>query len=308
MEDLLATSGTELNLYDADLTSLADIKDLPAMTHLRSLNLHRNRISAIEGLDFLSQLLVLDLSSNDIQRITGLDGCYSLRVLNLSANRIAQIEGLAALQQLKKLVLSYNHISGLEGMAQLHGVHYKLEYLDLTGNQIDRLDQLEYLSGCVNLRCVHLQLAGGRHANAVCERPEYKHTMLGCVRQLSVLDHSKVHVEVGRPEAAGLSMEYPELAAYLRLIERPKPALEDDEDLDADSLLSSSLDDLPAPLKTPHVDEFLYRTRPRGRRTAHRGTGKAEELDDDGWLPGHRAASGADDRHSPGAVCAGHDG
>lgn len=45
----------------------------------------------------------------------------------------ARIEGLAALQQLKKLVLSYNHISGLEGMAQLHGVHYKLEYLDLTG-------------------------------------------------------------------------------------------------------------------------------------------------------------------------------
>ena len=62
---------TELNIYDANIMSLADIKDLSSMTHLRSINLHRNHISRIECLDFLQQLVVLDLSSNNISKISG---------------------------------------------------------------------------------------------------------------------------------------------------------------------------------------------------------------------------------------------
>eukprot|EP00906_Rhabdomonas_costata_P032925 RCo046366 len=167
-----AAESSELNIYDAGITSFRDIKGLPTMVHLKSINLHRNRLTRIECLETLTNLMILDLSSNDIATVgSGLAALENLRVLNLSANRLTAIEGLGRLFRLKRLVLSYNAISSLEGMVQLHGDNYELEYLDLTGNQVAQVGQVQYLCGCSRLQAVHFQQPGGRHANPVCSSP-----------------------------------------------------------------------------------------------------------------------------------------
>ena len=74
------SSVTELSLYDAGVTALSELHDLPSMTSLRSLNLHSNRVA----------------------RISHLEPLVRLRSLNLSSNQIEVMEGLHALRQLAK--------------------------------------------------------------------------------------------------------------------------------------------------------------------------------------------------------------
>ena len=99
------SSVTELSLYDAGVTALSELHDLPSMTSLRSLNLHSNRVARISHLEPLVRLRSLNLSSNQIEVMEGLHALRQLEVLDLSCNRIRMIDGLAALGQLRRLLL-----------------------------------------------------------------------------------------------------------------------------------------------------------------------------------------------------------
>ena len=96
------SSVTELSLYDAGVTALSELHDLPSMTSLRSLNLHSNRVARISHLEPLVRLRSLNLSSNQIEVMEGLHALRQLEVLDLSCNRIRMIDGLAALGQLRR--------------------------------------------------------------------------------------------------------------------------------------------------------------------------------------------------------------
>jgi len=123
---------SELHLYDKNIVSLGQIRNLSLCSKLQDLSLHCNAITSVSHLDSLSSLTSLNLSSNKISKIEGLSHLVRLTTLNLSCNEvmaiitatlradsIAQIrcvEGLDELRSLKILVLSYNKITSLEGL------------------------------------------------------------------------------------------------------------------------------------------------------------------------------------------------
>lgn len=149
----------ELHLYAANITSLADLKDLTTFTNLQSLSLHANHISRIENLHMLVHLKDLDLSSNNISKIEGLDQLVELESLNLANNQISTLDGLSSLKRLQKLVVPFNRIISLQGLSQLHGYEYALQFLDARGNCLEHPKEFNHLHGCV--------------VNGYCYQPKY---------------------------------------------------------------------------------------------------------------------------------------
>ena len=175
---------TELSLYDAGVTALSELHDLPSMTSLRSLNLHSNRVARISHLEPLVRLRSLNLSSNQIEVMEGLHALRQLEVLDLSCNRIRMIDGLAALGQLRRLLLGYNRIDSLAGLVQCQGG--PLEHFEAHGNEVAFLQEAEYLGGLPALSEVVLQRHGQR--NPLCALPGYRDHVLRLLPRLRRLD------------------------------------------------------------------------------------------------------------------------
>ncbi|KPP59665.1 leucine-rich repeat and coiled-coil domain-containing protein 1-like [Scleropages formosus] len=162
--------------------------EIPLNPSVRSLNLHCNGLSKIEGLLTAWYIRHLDLSSNKISCIEGLESLTSLQTLNLSCNLISKVEGLHGLVSLKRLNLSYNQISFL----YLHGNEYKLKHLYLQCNRVNSMSQLlQCMRGLQSLRSVTLNLEGSR--NPVCDTPGYREIILQSLPQLSALDGMDRH-------------------------------------------------------------------------------------------------------------------
>ncbi|KAL2339924.1 hypothetical protein Fmac_007864 [Flemingia macrophylla] len=104
---------------------------------IHTLNLSRNKISAIEGLRELTRLRVLDLSYNRISRIgQGLSNCTLVKELYLAGNKINDVEGLHRLLKLTVLDLSFNKIATTKELGQLVANYNSLQALNLLGNPI----------------------------------------------------------------------------------------------------------------------------------------------------------------------------
>uniref|UniRef100_A0A286XW00 Leucine-rich repeat and coiled-coil domain-containing protein 1 n=1 Tax=Cavia porcellus TaxID=10141 RepID=A0A286XW00_CAVPO len=149
---------------------LQSISELSLHSTLHAINLHCNNISKIKAIDHVWNLQHLDLSSNQISQIEGLSTLKKLRTLNLSCNLITRIEGLEALTNLTRLNLSYNHINDLSGLMPLHGLKYKLRYIDLHGNCISSIHHLvQCMVGLHFLTNLILEKDG--EGNPVCHAP-----------------------------------------------------------------------------------------------------------------------------------------
>lgn len=104
---------------------------------LHTLNLSKNKITAIEGLRELTRLRVLDLSYNRIPRIgQGLSNCTIIKELYLAGNKISNVEGLHRLLKLTVLDLSFNKITTAKALGQLVANYNSLLALNLLGNPI----------------------------------------------------------------------------------------------------------------------------------------------------------------------------
>ena len=174
----------ELSLYDAGISSLSELSELPRMTQLHSLNLHCNRIKAIACVEPLTQLKYLNLSSNLIETMGGLHTLARLQTLDLSCNRIRLIDGLATLRSLKRLQLSFNRISSLAGLVQCHGGD--LAHFEAYGNRITLLREAEYFRGLPKLAEVVLVRHG--QDNPICREDGYRERLLNLLPHLQVLD------------------------------------------------------------------------------------------------------------------------
>nr|XP_035936378.1 leucine-rich repeat and coiled-coil domain-containing protein 1 isoform X3 [Halichoerus grypus] len=173
---------------------LRSISELSLDSSLHAINLHCNNISKIEAIDHVWNLQHLDLSSNQINRIEGLNTLTKLCTLNLSCNLITRIEGLEALTNLTRLNLSYNHINDLSGLIPLHGIKYKLRYIDLHSNCIDSIHHL--LQCVVGLNFLtNLILEKNGEDNPVCHVPGYRAIMLQTLPQLRILDCKNIFGE-----------------------------------------------------------------------------------------------------------------
>jgi hypothetical protein len=107
--------------------------------------LHSNDISQLDTsvLNMTANLRILDLSSNLISSMSPISCLKNLIFLNLSNNKITKIQGLWPLNSLLTLNLSFNYIQDLDGLVELHGNHHSLNSLDIKGNHIHDIDQLQ---------------------------------------------------------------------------------------------------------------------------------------------------------------------
>ncbi|KAG4963669.1 hypothetical protein JHK82_040347 [Glycine max] len=104
---------------------------------IQTLNLSKNKISALEGLRELTKLRVLDLSYNRISRIgQGLSSCTLIKELYLVGNKLSDVEGLHRLLKLTVLELSFNKITTTKALGQLVANYNSLKALNLLGNPI----------------------------------------------------------------------------------------------------------------------------------------------------------------------------
>uniref|UniRef100_A0A8I6ADQ1 Leucine rich repeat and coiled-coil centrosomal protein 1 n=1 Tax=Rattus norvegicus TaxID=10116 RepID=A0A8I6ADQ1_RAT len=168
--------------------------ELSLDSSLHAINLHCNNISKITSIDHIWNLRHLDLSSNQISQIEGLNTLTKLCTLNLSCNLITRVEGLEALVNLTRLNLSYNHISDLSGLIPLHGLKYKLRYIDLHSNYIDSIHHL--LQCTVGLHFLtNLILEKDGEGNPICLVPGYRAIILQTLPQLRILDCKNIFGE-----------------------------------------------------------------------------------------------------------------
>ncbi|XP_076419931.1 leucine-rich repeat and coiled-coil domain-containing protein 1 isoform X5 [Peromyscus maniculatus bairdii] len=102
--------------------------------------------------------------------------------------------GLEALVNLTRLNLSYNHINDLSGLMPLHGLKYKLRYIDLHSNCIDSIHHL--LQCTVGLHFLtNLILEKDGDGNPVCLVPGYRAIILQTLPQLRILDCKNIFGE-----------------------------------------------------------------------------------------------------------------
>ena len=146
-EDLtcsLVSELTALLAFEAGITSLMGIQNLPS---LMTLDLTRNSIRDISALTGLTNLTGLDLTFNSITDISALSGLTSLMALFLGANSITDVSSLGGLTTLTFLDLAFNSISdirALSGLTSLRG-------LSLGANSVTDISALNELTSLTDL-------------------------------------------------------------------------------------------------------------------------------------------------------------
>ncbi|CAH8583581.1 unnamed protein product [Dicrocoelium dendriticum] len=203
----------DVHLLDSHLTSMSS---LGINSSTKTVNLHHNSISKLEGLESAFVLEHLDVSSNSVLRIENLEALKRLRTLNLSSNRISEISGLRNLRRLVRLDLSFNAIENLRGLLELSGPEYSLTVLQLQGNRIASLDHLLHCtSDLINLRQLTLMDPHTDANNPVCLSEGYRSATLEGLPQLSILDNLD---RLDRPLQVNVLSDVPELTDFLDCI------------------------------------------------------------------------------------------
>jgi hypothetical protein len=137
----------------------------------------------IAGLEPFLYLRTLDLSGNLLQRIEGLSLLKNISRLNLARNNIKVVDGLDALTLLQELDLSGNYITHIPKKIGMNGA---LQKLDMSGNNLSVLREVEHLKKLSNLRNVSLS------TNPLAKLPHFKHYVTFHLRTLSVLDFAQI--------------------------------------------------------------------------------------------------------------------
>ncbi|XP_069834950.1 leucine-rich repeat-containing protein 23 [Dendropsophus ebraccatus] len=133
------------------------IQNLQGLAHprLESLNVIGNEIRTLESLDCakLNSLHTLELRGNKLQSTAGLY-LPSLRELYLAQNNIKTLAGLEHLVNLTSLHLRDNQLEALDGFS---GNMRALQYINLRGNLIAKLQEAEKLKVLPMLRALVLR-------------------------------------------------------------------------------------------------------------------------------------------------------
>ncbi|KAI1904001.1 hypothetical protein AGOR_G00001190 [Albula goreensis] len=182
----------ELYLSVEKLRDLTGVEDLQQVTTLEMCVDTRENTLGNFG-SYLPNLLHLKMNNSLIMSVRDLGTTLPhLQVLWMGRCGLADLDGILSFSSLKELYVAYNDISDLSQVSMLE----QLEVLDLEGNAVDDLIQVQYLGLCGQLS--HLTLEG----NPVCIRPnpgaaqtaqyEYRSTVRELVPQLRFLDNVPV--------------------------------------------------------------------------------------------------------------------
>uniref|UniRef100_A0A0B7A2Z2 U2A'/phosphoprotein 32 family A C-terminal domain-containing protein n=1 Tax=Arion vulgaris TaxID=1028688 RepID=A0A0B7A2Z2_9EUPU len=118
----------------------------------------------------LPNLVELKLNGSHIACVRDLGSSLrKLKVLWMTRCGLEELDGISAMSELKELYLEYNEISDVSPLSLLE----HLEILDLEGNNIEDITQVQYLSLCPTLQ--NLALDG----NPICVCPSPTHDKSG---------------------------------------------------------------------------------------------------------------------------------
>jgi len=147
---------------------------------LEQLSLNYNVIPSISGLDpgILSRLHTLELRGNKLTTTSGLN-LPNLKNLFLAQNLIKKLEDLERLVQLTTLHLRENQLESLEGFSEANA---KLQYINLRGNNLTDVKEVN------KLKCLPLLRAISLNENPCSEEDDYRQEVLISLRRLERLD------------------------------------------------------------------------------------------------------------------------
>lgn len=104
--------------------------------------------------NYLPNILELRLSGSRISSVRDLGTTLrSLQVLWMSQCGLEDLDGIASIGQLKELYLSYNEISDVSPLSMID----TLELVDIESNNMQTLEQVEFLCMCPRLRTLNLE-------------------------------------------------------------------------------------------------------------------------------------------------------
>ena len=180
-------SNSRLSCVGVGLTSLEQLPDLAKRAaQIRTLCLHGNKITSLQGIDRLTSLTDINVSSNALQHAHSLQAMTALVCINLASNRLQSLEGLHALPKVARLTVSHNMVTTTNEFAQQAASRGRLKHFDLQNNQLTSLEELAGFKFFTNLR--HLRVSGGHPGNPVCHIPNFQHVILQMLPQLETLD------------------------------------------------------------------------------------------------------------------------
>ncbi|KAL8572822.1 hypothetical protein ACOMHN_024998 [Nucella lapillus] len=164
----------------------------------------------------LPNLTVLKLTGSIIPNIRDLgSSLHQLEVLWMSRCALQELDGVSSMLSMRELYLAYNEIQDISPLAMMED----LEILDLEGNNIDDIGQIQYLTLCTKLR--HLTLDG----NPVCIMPtvhaqevnyDYRQMVRKTLTHLSVLDDNSLSAADSRVTPNAFDADW----AYLEELQR----------------------------------------------------------------------------------------
>ncbi|XP_067946319.1 leucine-rich repeat-containing protein 23-like [Watersipora subatra] len=154
---------------------------------LEQLSLNYNNIPAVMGLDCsaLQRLHTLELRGNKLTTTAGLN-LPNLKNLFLAENLIKKLEDLDRMVQLTTLHLRENQLETLDGFSELNA---KLQYINLRGNSISDVKELN------KLKCLPLLRAISLFENPCTEEDDYRQEALIALRTLERLDKDEFSEE-----------------------------------------------------------------------------------------------------------------
>eukprot|EP01029_Cantina_marsupialis_P021701 TRINITY_DN5248_c0_g1_i1.p1 TRINITY_DN5248_c0_g1~~TRINITY_DN5248_c0_g1_i1.p1 ORF type:complete len:641 (-),score=164.92 TRINITY_DN5248_c0_g1_i1:245-2167(-) len=164
------------------LLEVAGAASLDQITKL-SIKIDTSDQSAAKLGELLPNIKELRLSGSKLSTFRDLGTSLKhLKILFLSQSGVKDLDGIGALEGLEELYLPFNDISDLTPLM----MHENLQVLDLEGNLIEKVEQLEILGTCEALYSLNLE------SNPITKEPDYRHEVCGLLSSLEVLDDEDI--------------------------------------------------------------------------------------------------------------------
>ncbi|XP_060932500.1 leucine-rich repeat-containing protein 56 [Limanda limanda] len=218
----------ELHLSAEKLKSLCGTWDLSFVTSLEiCVDTQETSLGNFGAL--LPKLVQLKMNNSAIMSVRDLGTTLShLQVLWMSRCCLQDLDGISSFSCLEELYVAYNSVSDLSQLGMLEN----LQLLDLEGNDVDDLVQVQYLGLCGKLQKLTLE------GNPVCVRPtptapqtsdyRYRAAVRELVPQLHYLDNIRVEDD-GLSCSGTMGEDWAVLRNSIRDCSSSQSATEDEE-------------------------------------------------------------------------------
>ncbi|GAB9469522.1 hypothetical protein Gpo141_00006799, partial [Globisporangium polare] len=170
------------DITEEKLQKLSGKQDLARVTFLQiAVDSNKQSVEVIGEL--LPSLQQLKLQNSTLQSFRDLGtSLHSLQILWVMRSGISDLDGIGALTGLQELYLQYNDISDLSPLM----LHEEIQVIDLEGNCIADIGQIEQLAFCAQLTTLNLE------ANPVCKIAHYRQIVANFLPQLNTLDDKPI--------------------------------------------------------------------------------------------------------------------